>query len=156
MKNLFFLIAIIVIVIFTACSQSQTDLPSKVTDAFNQKFPDATMVKWDKENDNEWEAEFKMEGKEYTASFDQTGVWMETEYEISVEDIPAAVAKTLETEFASYSIEKSEVTETLEGKVYEFELKKGKDELAISIDTNGNVIEKAMEEQDEESEEEDD
>ncbi len=144
--------ATIVMLSFVACNQSALDIPSEVQDAFNKKFPDATMVKWDKESESEWEAEFQLAGTKYTASFDPTGQWMESEYEISSNDIPAAVAQTLETEFASYEIEKSEVTENAEGKVYEFELKKGKEEIGISIDVNGKVLQKE-ESEDEEGEE---
>ena len=37
------------------------------------KFQNATKVKWDQEEENEWEAEFKMNGDEMSASFDNAG-----------------------------------------------------------------------------------
>lgn len=152
MKNLFVLMGIIVIVCFTACGQTGKDLPSEVKTAFSRKFPDATGVKWDKESDTEWEAEFKLNGTEYTASFDPAGTWMETEYEITSVDIPTAVKSKLDNEFSDYKIEESVVSETPEGKVYEFELKAGKEEMDITIDMSGNVVKKERVEQEEEEE----
>jgi len=67
-----------------SCGQS---VPEKVKSAFAGKFPNASSVKWDKENDEEWEAEFKMDGKEYSANFTVDGNWKETEYEIKKSEI---------------------------------------------------------------------
>ncbi len=86
---------------FSACGQKST-VPNNVNAAFMKKFPNAKKVSWDKENDTEWEAEFKMNGQEYSANFSSAGIWMETEHEIKKADIPAAVKKTLDTEFAGY------------------------------------------------------
>jgi hypothetical protein len=154
MKNLILMIGAIAIFCFAGCGQTGNNLPAAVKTAFTQKFPDATGVKWDKESDNEWEAEFKMNGVEYTASFDNKGAWMETEYEISADDIPEAVKMTLEREYANYTVEEPEVSETTDGKVYEFELKSGEEEIKVAIDMNGNVLKKTQgEEEDEEGEE---
>jgi len=44
------------------CSQKITekDIPAPVKTAFNNKFPGATDIKWEKENKKELEANFKM------------------------------------------------------------------------------------------------
>lgn len=156
MKKLIVLIGAFAIVSFNACGEAAKDVPSEVKTAFSKKFPDATKVKWDKENDAEWEAEFILKGVEYSANFDMAGTWMETEYAITAAEIPAAVKSSLDDEFTAFKIEHSVVSETPEGKIYEFELKKGKEETDVSIDMNGNVLKKAQseEEEDEEGEEE--
>lgn len=150
MKNLVLLIAVVAIFSLNACGQKGKDIPENIKTAFTQKFPTATKVKWDKENEKEWEAEFKMDGKEYSANFDMNGAWMETEYEISVSEIPAAVKATLDTEFAGYKIDEPEVSETATAKLYEFELKKGKEELEVAIDLNGKVIKNEVEKENKE------
>ena len=135
----------------TACSQNT---PGAVTDAFKTKFSNAQNVKWDKENDSEWEAEFEMDGKEYSANFESDGTWKETEHEIQKSEIPENVQRTLDTEFSGYDIEESEISEKAEGSVYEFELEKGESNLEVAIDSNGKVTKK--EEKKEKGEEDDD
>jgi len=153
MKNLFFLIAAFAITSLIVCGQTSEDVPAKVKTTFAKKFPNSTNVKWVKESDNEWEAEFKMEGKEYSANFDNTGTWMETEYKIGTNEIPATVKATIEKEFAGYKIEESELSETADGKVYEFELKNDKEEMEVVIDMNGNIVKKEYVKEDDEDDE---
>ena len=142
MKNLLSFIAAIAVLCFTACGQTSKEVPSEVKAAFSRKFPAATGIKWDKENDKEWEAEFKVNGKAYSANFDNAGTWMETEYEISVSEIPEAVKASLDSGFTAYKIEKSEMSETPQSKAYEFDLKNGKEKIEVSIDANGNILKK--------------
>jgi len=157
MRNLFVLIGAIAMLSFTACGQMGKKVPEAVNKAFSTKFPDATKVKWDKENATEWEAEFILKGVEYSANYDESGNWMETEYKIAASELPDAVRATLEDEFGGYDIELAEVTETAEGKVFELGLKNGKEEMEISIDRDVKVLKKSLEEEeDEEMEEEND
>lgn len=142
MKNLTLIISIAVLFSLSACGQKSNNVPENVKTAFNQKFPDATKVKWDKENDSEWEAEFKMDGREYSANFDNNGVWKETEYEINVKDVPETVKSAIDAEYAGYKIKESEISETTNGKVYEFELKKEEERLEVAIDMDGKIVKK--------------
>ena len=48
-------------------------VPDAVQSAFKTKFPEATKVEWEKESTNEWEAEFKWNGNEYSANFNSAG-----------------------------------------------------------------------------------
>lgn len=141
MKKLFLLLGAVVVISLTSCGQTARDLPPGVQSAFTQKFPDATRVKWDKENDAEWEAEFILNGVEYSANFDNSGTWMETEHEISASDIPEAIKSTLDKAYPDYNIEVSEISETADGKVFEFSLKSGTKKVSVSIDSNGIVME---------------
>ncbi|MDQ1769323.1 hypothetical protein GQR60_00640 [Labilibaculum sp. A4] len=148
MKNLLLVIVAIAITSVSGCAQNKKAVPNQVKTAFAQKFPDASNVKWDKENDAEWEAEFKMSGKEYSANFNMEGVWLETEFEISSNEIPDQVKSTIEKEFSGYKIEESEMSETADGKCYEFELKMGKTEVEIAINSKGELIKKESIEED--------
>jgi hypothetical protein len=154
MKNLFFMIGAIALLGLASCGQTGKDVPAKVKDAFTQKFPDATSIKWDKENDTEWEAEFKMNGSEYSANFDNSGVWVETEYKISSADIPPAVKTTLEKEYAGSNIEVAEISETPDGKAIEFVLKSGKERTEVIMDMEGNILKQEQAEKEGEEEEE--
>ncbi|MBI1286265.1 MAG: hypothetical protein GC178_01690 [Flavobacteriales bacterium] len=151
------LIALSVALLATAaCGQKSETAPKAVEAAFHKKFPDAQNAKWDKENDKEWEAEFKMNGKEYSANFLNDGTWQETEYEIKRSEIPASVQKTLDTEFAGYDIEEAEISEKNEGTFYEFELEKGESDIEVAMDANGKVVKKEVKEEDEHGDSEDD
>jgi hypothetical protein len=114
------------------------------------KFPTFKKVSWDEEEEGEWEAEFKLKGVEYSANFLEDGTWMETEHEIKKSAIPAIIKNTLANEFAGHKIDEAEVSETVEGMYYEFELEKSKHEMEVSIDMNGKVIKQEMSDNNEE------
>ena len=142
MKNLILVFAAALFISVTACAQTPKDLPAKVKTAFDQKFPGAQKVKWSKENTTEWEAEFKMAGKEYSANYNADGSWMETEYEISATEIPAAVTKTLGKEFPGYKLVESEISETAKGKLYEFEIKTSTSNMEVAVQADGTLVKK--------------
>jgi ribosomal protein S17E len=138
MKNLIILAIFCLGLSFTASAQKSA--PEAVTKAFAQKFATAKSVKWDNESANEWEAEFMMNGKEMTSSFDLNGKWLETETEISSKDLPAAVAATLAREFAAYKTGEMSIVENPEMKGFEIALKKDKSAVEVVIDASGKVL----------------
>ena len=150
MRNLMIVLTIVSTFVFTACAQNNSKVPTKVKTAFSQKFPTAKKAKWDKENATEWEVEFKMNRDEYSANFTSDGVWKETEHEIKKSHIPTAVKQTLDKEFNGYDMEEAEVSETLEGKVYEFALEKDETDLEVAIAPNGTVVKKEVKKEDDE------
>lgn len=119
-----------------ACAQTP---PKSVTDNFAKKFNGATKVKWDREEANEWEAEFKMNGSEMSASFDNEGKWLATEVELSEKDLPPTVLKTVKTAYADWKIEEVESIETSDMKGYELGIEKGKEELEIIVTADGKI-----------------
>lgn len=133
-----------------ACAQTP---PKAVTDNFAKKFSSATKVKWDQEEENEWEAEFKMNGTEMSASFDNAGKWMATEAELSEKDLPAAVLKAVKAAYGDWKIEDVESIETPEMKGYELGIEKGKEELEITVTADGKItVNKETDEGDEKDE----
>ncbi len=138
-----------------ACAQTKgEETPEAVQSAFSKKFPDAKSVKWEKESEQEWEAEFKLNGVGYSANFTSSGEWKETEHEIRSNEIPEVVNATLKSEFSGYEVEDSEITEKPEETEYEFELEKGEVVYEVTISAEGKVVSKKRVE--EESEEDDD
>jgi hypothetical protein len=153
MKTTILSLATILLFSFTACGQSGKDVPAPVKTAFSQKFSGAANVKWSRENDKEWEAEFKLGSKDYSANFDNAGGWMETEYKINNKEIPVPVTTSIGKEFAGYKIDESEVSETDEGKVYEIVLTRGKEELEVVYSLDGQLISKEPVKEDNEEKE---
>jgi hypothetical protein len=125
-----------------ACGQTAKDVPAGIKATFSQKFPAASKIEWGRENDKEWEAEFKLDGKEYSATFDNSGAWIETECEISLKEVQAPVKTTLDKESAGFKIGEVVIAEDKDGKVYEFQLTKDKKEFELLIDLNGKMIKK--------------
>ena len=150
MRNLMIALSIVSALAFTACAQKNSKVPAKIKAAFVQKFPTAKKAKWDKENATEWEVEFKMNGEEYSANFTSNGVWKETEYEIEKSDIPAAVKQTLDKEFNGYDMEEAEISETSEGKVYEFALEKDDTDMEVAISPDGSIVKKEVKKENDE------
>ncbi len=89
MKKIFFTVILLICIITTGFAKSKT--PMVVTTAFNLKFPNATNVKWDKENAHEYEAEFDWNGANYSANFSDKGEWLETESPSSFNQLPEKV-----------------------------------------------------------------
>ena len=118
----------------------RTSAPFRVQASFVKKFPNVKKVTWDKESEKEWEAEFKMDGIEYSANFLEDGTWKETEHEIKKNDIPESVLATLQTQFLGYSIDGVELIENPNGSQYEIGLEKGKEEIEVLIGTDGQLI----------------
>jgi uncharacterized membrane protein YkoI len=139
-------------ILFLGCTAfAQTNETKKKAEAtFTKMFPSATEVKWDKENATDWEAEFKMNGKEYSAIFTVEGTWKETEHELAQNEIPKAVKATLAKDFSDYKIEEAEFSETKDGALYEFELEKGKIVMEIAINREGKVVKKEVQKEEDE------
>ena len=65
-------------------------IPSEVTEAFKQKYPDATNVEWRDKLSN-FSAIFESDNQHYQARFNSKGEWQLTEYEIEESDLPEEV-----------------------------------------------------------------
>jgi uncharacterized lipoprotein NlpE involved in copper resistance len=126
-----------------ACENKENEheevAPAVVQAAFQEIFPNISDVEWEMENENEWEAEFEMDGVEYSANFLADGTWKETEHEITASEFPVAVQNTLSTDFADYSVEEAEFAETPDGIAYEFELTSSNGNLEVVMDADGFV-----------------
>lgn len=152
MKNVVVLFALSVMFVSPACTQNSTaaEVPEAVKTAFQEKFPAAKKIQWEKEADDEWEAEFKLAGEKYSANFSSTGEWTETEHEIKESDIPENIKSILDENFSDYDIEDAEMAESSSGTSYEFEIEADGEEFDVVIDTQGQLTQtKEIEEEDE-------
>ena len=142
-KNITLVILWIVISSTYAQKLSEAQVPQAVRASFEKLFPMATGVKWSKENATEFEAEFKVDGKEMASNFDQSGKWIVTETEIKSSELQAAVTASLGKELPGYKIDESEKVETADkGTYYEVVMKKGKSIMEVEISGDGKVMKK--------------
>lgn len=142
MKSIFFLLIFAIVFNSIVFGQKVKPVPTAVRKSFSQKFPKIKRVIWDNSEVKFWEAEFRMQGNEYSVLFNLEGGWIKTEHEISTNEIPLTVKAAINKEFAGYKIKEAEISETQSGKVYEIELKKSGEGFGLFIDENGKVIKK--------------
>jgi hypothetical protein len=141
MKNVIILSLVFFCTGLIACSQK--NVPDNVKKEFSLKFAGATSVKWGSEEANEWEAEFKLNGKEVSACFDNTGKWTTTETIISEKELPAPVVSTINTQFPGFKKTLIEIFDSPEMKGFEIGLKKGKTALEVILDKEGKILKKS-------------
>ncbi len=113
MKSLLSLACFIFSFATIGCSQKITekDLPAPVKTAFKTKFPNATDVRWGKESQKEYEAEFKSNNTSIAANFMADGSWVVTETTISSSELPVAVINAINTKHPGAKIGTIEMVE---------------------------------------------
>ena len=139
MKKIIFVALAFICAYATSFAQSKT--PNAVTTTFNQKFPNASNVKWDKENAHEYEASFVWKGEKHSANFNDTGEWLETESPITFNQLPEKVQTAFNASHKVTTIKAVAKIETSKGQTqYEVEIKQGLKTVEFFYDANGSVI----------------
>ena len=140
MKRIFLITSCILAIAATGCSQKM-NVPVAVTNAFNNKYPGATDVKWEKENAKEYEAEFKLNGNNVSANFSADGAWVETETVMKISDLPAAVVDAINKSYPGAVITTAEKLEEPGDKLlYETVIKvKGKKK-TLEMNIDGSIV----------------
>jgi hypothetical protein len=150
MKN--FVILIVALSMISVSAFGQKKPPENVKKEFTKKYASAQSIKWESEENNEWEAEFDMDGKKMSASFDNSAKWIESETEITEKELPFSVVSTLNKDFQGYRKGHIEIFENTETKGFELGLTKGETSIEVIIDNNGKVIKKTDKKEDEKTE----
>jgi outer membrane lipoprotein-sorting protein len=151
MKNLLILTFVFTFISVSAFSQKN---PSEIVKKeFSKKYASAKSVKWDNEEKNEWEAEFTMDGKKMSASFDNSGKWIESETAITEKELPASVVATLNKDFLGYKKSLIEIFESTEMKGFELGLKKGETSIEVIFDNSGKILKKTDVKEEDENDE---
>ncbi len=152
MKNKFIMLLSAAFMSISAYAQkiSADKVPLEVTKAFKAKFPEAKDTDWEMESTGEYEADFKLNRVEQSATFDQNGKWMETETEIKVSELPAAVQAALKNQFADFKTGEAGRNESVKNeKCYEVEIERGKESYEVLFNEKGEVLSKKAEEENE-------
>jgi hypothetical protein len=147
MKYIFLALLTTVLISHSALAQkiAAGKVPAAVHSAFKKMFPDAAKTSWEIENTKEFEAGFKLKGKELSANFDNTGKWLETETEIKISALPASVSNAIKKDFAGFNIkEASKIESAKNGNCYEAEIEKGKDSFDVLFTHDGKFLSKTI------------
>lgn len=157
MKRFTNLLVIIGVLIFLvgACGQQKDktgsdQIPQKVLDALNAKFPDPGITKWTKEEEGEiviYDFEFTQNGHKFEADIKEDGTIHNWEKAIAVEDLPAIVQDAVNEKYPNAVLKEiMEITAVKEGEDqlggYEIVFETlDKKEIEITLTPDGNIIE---------------
>jgi hypothetical protein len=93
---------------------------------FGRMYPMATHVSWDKEADGTYEASFKLNGRQGSATYDAKGAYIESEQELKVNEVPAPVIAQAKKEHPKARFtEYEKITRANNTTVYEIEVREG-------------------------------
>ncbi len=124
----------------------EAEVPKVVTESFAKNFPGSKAKEWEKEKDT-YEAEFKLNKAENSASFKSDGTLLETETEIATSALPKAVIDYVTKNYTGRKLsEASKIVDAAGTITYEAEIKKGKEEMDLIFDSTGAFIKKEVEE----------
>jgi len=140
LKKILFL-SILAIGKLTSCSETP---PTIVSDFFSEQFANAKKVSWGHETESEWEAEFMMDGKEMSATYDDAGIWMETEIEIEEDELPELVKNALDQNFKFYKLGEVSIIETSDFKGYEVIVETNDQDIEVLITNEGELTIKEL------------
>ena len=134
--------ALPLLAVLSSCAQEVPEslVPSVVVNAFQQKFPKASDIEWEKKGEL-YEVEFDLVFKDHKALIDGTGKMVKHKEEINSSDLPAAVKETIKKGFSSYKIDDTDRIETEGLVIYKVELESPSEERKIYIGEDGKLIE---------------
>ncbi len=131
---------------FVACHDDDHEdkeyAPGKsVVAAFEAKFPNAVAASWEKKGEYE-KVEFRQNGQEADAWFDQAGQWMMTETDILFTNLPTEVKEGFnESMYNSWKVDNADVWERLNmPTVYRLEIEKGNEEMVVYFNGKGELV----------------
>lgn len=134
-------IAMLCMATMVMAAAQKTQMPTAAEKAFRLKFPEAKKVTWNRENKDEYEASFILNGEKVSANFSATGRWLETEMAIPLSVVPKAVMEAFVKQFPGGKVDRVYEISSPDGKIYyeiEYTLKGKKKEAKLS--TAGTII----------------
>lgn len=117
----------------------QKDVPAVVVNAFQQKFPQQSIVEWEYKK-GLYEAEFEIKNLDHSVYIDSTGKIVRYKKEINANELPAAVNAAIQKDFSGYKIEDIKKIEAPTGVTYKVELEKGEDERKVTFSPDGKIV----------------
>lgn len=135
---------LIVVSLFSLYSCSQdipaSKVPSVVLNTVQTKFANANKIEWEKKKAL-YEAEFKVDSIEYAVYVDSAGKLIMYKVDIREDELPAAVAAIIRTEYTGYKIDDVEKIDKEGVLYYEIELDgKGKKDLELVFAADGKLF----------------
>jgi hypothetical protein len=136
------LVVLAVVVFMSAGLSAQgINVPADVQKTFTKLYPNVTDVKWGKEGSDEFEAEFKMDGKSISVVIDEDGELENTETAIEVFELPKAALDFIKSNYKDFKITEAAKIVDEDGEVtYEAEVSKNIEKKDVLFDKEGKQI----------------
>lgn len=133
----------------SACGQkvSEADVPQPVKAAFTKQFPKADHARWEMETKTEYEVNFKQGAEAMSATYGNTGEWMETEKDLKLAALPGPVRASIAQNYADQKLGDISHVDSPKGQTYEVDMEKGERSMEVVFSTDGKVLKEMVEEQ---------
>jgi uncharacterized membrane protein YkoI len=121
----------------------QSEVPSVVLNAFQQKFANAANVEWEAKGEL-YKAEFKVGSRGHDAWIDKSGKITKHKEDFPKKELPQSIQEQISTEFKSYKLDDADKIE-MDGKIfYEVELDGSADDRKVLFTADGKVQENVV------------
>jgi uncharacterized membrane protein YkoI len=116
----------------------QSDVPSVVVNAFQQKFTNAADVSWETKGDL-YKAEFKIGSRGHDVWIDKSGKITKHKEDFPKKDLPPSIQQKISTEFSAYKLDDADKIEE-NGKIYyQVELDGSADDRQVLFTSDGAI-----------------
>ena len=146
MKKIVTLIALVFAINISKAQKTKvSEIPKAVSESFKTNFPDVKDEVWEKEKDN-FEAEFKINTVEISATFNSDGKLLEREVKMNISELPETITEYIKKNYPDYKLSEASRIVNSDGVLsYEAEIMKGKNATDLLFDSNGSFLEKSKE-----------
>lgn len=139
MKKAFFpIIGLFTVTLLQAQNIDESAVPIVVRKALEKMDPNIKIVKWEKDEAN-YEADFQENNKEESVTFDPNGKFVQSEKEITVDELPKAAIDYLAKKLPGKKIKEAIQLENAADEVTYQAIIKG---VEYTFDINGNFLKK--------------
>ncbi|MDO1512847.1 PepSY-like domain-containing protein [Maribacter confluentis] len=115
-------------------------VPANLKDTFEQSYPTANDVEWEKEGTS-YKVEFEINAQDHEIWYATDGTTTKTEQELTEADLPQAIRTAITNTYAGYKVDEVEKTTENGSTTYEVELKKGWiNEKDVVFNADGTVL----------------
>lgn len=147
MKKLLVGCTVMLLTSFSVMAQNAPrGVPAVVLNAFQQQFPKARQVEWERKRDGNFEVEFNVGwvGRDQKAFISPDGKVLKHEEELSSSSLPDAVKKQLRTEFNGYRVDDAKKIDEAGKITYAVDLESRSGDLKVLFDTAGKILKERM------------
>ena len=135
---------LIVIALFIFSSCNEKEVPKEIKAQFLEMEPLAQNVEWFNSGEL-YKVYYTLNKSKKTSYFDQNGNWLETETEITKDELTPAIIEVLNTQLLEYTLKDVEIVETTDSQIlYEVDLYKNGKKYDILFDKSGKIIRKKL------------